>query len=276
MAIDLCEEPGIRSTFFVTAGFAHEYKDHIERMQALGQEIGCHGLTHGDEEDYDRMPVKMQRTYIQEATKTLRAVVDAPITAFRSPRVKTSAQTLRLLAEYGFRADSSVCPQRVDFVSSNLVNLNWLIAPRRPYHPHSANAFGRGDVPIWEIPISAMVVPFVSSALNVLGLRFFKVFFRLLYAESRRTGKPIVYLAHPIEFIIPKAKRRHFTLKQFSPGYIRTHGFIVRRALNRMNGEVLYNATQELIAYMAAFPNVRFMTASEYVSYLEHCARSQN
>ena len=72
MAIDLCEEFGIRSTFYITANFAHEYPAHIERMRLLGQEIGCHGLTHTDEEDYDRMPADLQRTYIEEATRKLR------------------------------------------------------------------------------------------------------------------------------------------------------------------------------------------------------------
>jgi len=89
-------------------------------MQALGQEIGCHGLTHTDEEEYDRMPEEMQERYIEQATQKLEAVAGVRILAFRSPRVKTSAHTLRLLAEHGYRADSSVCSQRIDFVSSNL------------------------------------------------------------------------------------------------------------------------------------------------------------
>ncbi len=68
-------------------------------MQALGQEIGCHGLTHTDEEDYDRMTLDMQRAYLEEATQKLAATAGAPILAFRSPRVKTSAHILKLLAE---------------------------------------------------------------------------------------------------------------------------------------------------------------------------------
>lgn len=269
MAIDLCEEFSIRSTFFITANFAHEYPAHIERMQTLGQEIGCHGLTHTDEEDYDRMPEKMQRSYIEEATQKLEAVVGKPILTFRSPRVKTSAHTLRLLAEYGYLADSSVCSQRVDFVSSNLINPGWIFAPRRPYRPHHTSAFRRGDVPIWEIPVSAMVLPFISGSLSVFGLRFMRAFFRLLYAESRYTGKPIVYLAHPPEFISSGKRKSHFTLKEFSPTYIRTHGFLIRNALYRMDGETRSNTTRELFAYMASFPGVTFMTSSEYVNYLE-------
>jgi hypothetical protein len=94
------------------------------------------------------MSTSMQRSYIEEATKKLEKLVGSPILSFRSPRVKTSAQTLRLLSEYGYLADSSVCSQRVDFISSNLINGGWLSAPRQPYHPHRDNAFKRGDLPI--------------------------------------------------------------------------------------------------------------------------------
>jgi peptidoglycan/xylan/chitin deacetylase (PgdA/CDA1 family) len=271
-AIDLCEELGIKSTFFFTADFAHEYPHHIERVQALGQEIGCHGLTHTDEEDYDRMPEDMQRAYIEEATRKLEAVTGTPILSFRGPRVKTSALALRLLAERGYRADSSVCSQRIDFVSSNLINGGWILAPRRPYHPRHTSAFKRGDIPIWEIPVSAMVLPFLSGSLNVFGLRFMKAFFRLLYMESRCAGKPVVYLAHPTEFISSDRRRKDFTHKMFSPTYIRTHGFLIRRVLYRMNGETWFNATREMFAYMASFPGVTFMTSGEYANYLEDSA----
>ena len=270
MALDLCEELSVHSTFFITANFVHEYPDQVARIQALGCEAGCHGLTHTDEEEYDRMPEPMQRSYIEEATEKLEQVVGASIRAFRSPRVKTSSHTLRLLAECGYLADSSVCSQRIDFISSNLINPGWIVAPRRPYHPHRSNVFKRGDLPIWEIPVSAMILPFISGSLNAFGLRFMKAYFRCLYAESRVTGKPIVYLAHPTEFILSRGKMetrlKSFVLKPkyFSPRYIRTHGFLARNMLRRMDGKGLFDCSREFLAYMASLPGVTFMTVSDY------------
>lgn len=264
--IDLCHDLGIQSTFFITANADHISPQHVERMLGNGQEVGCHGLTHGGEEDYDRMSAATQRTYIEEATHKLERLVGGPILSFRSPRVKTSAQTLRLLSEYGYLSDSSVCSQRVDFVSSNLINKGWIFAPRRSYHPHRDDAFKRGDLPIWEIPVSAMVVPFISTSLRVLGLTFMKAFFRLLHAESSRcNGKPIVYLTHPTEFTGGKPQRR-IKRKYFSPSYIRTHGFIARHWLCRMDGATCLKATRELLGYMASFPDVTFMTVNQYVT----------
>ncbi len=270
MAMDLCQELDVRSTFFFTADFAHEYPSEIERMRTTGHEIGCHGLNHAGDEEYDRMPEAIQRAYIKQATAKLEALTDSPIRAFRSPRVKISAVTLQLLAENGYLADSSICSQRLDLVSSNLINKGWLVAPRRPYRPHRANPFKRGDLPIWEVPLSALGLPFLSKTLNVLRVPVTKLFFRLLYEESKRTGKPIVYLSHPTEFIVPEEDcqptLRYFSPKLLSPSYVRTHGFLLRNLLLRMDGETLFKSSRELFAYMAACPDTAFMTVSEYAS----------
>lgn len=272
-AIDVCHSLNIRATFFFTAQSAHMYPDELQKILTQGHEIGCHGLTHGNEEDYDRMSEEMQRSYIEKATEELQALVDSPVRAFRSPRVKTSARTLKLLAENGYQVDSSICSQRIDFVSSNLINVGWIFSPRRPYHPHKNNPFRAGNVPIWEIPVSAVVLPFISSTMKALGLSAMKAFFKLLYVESRCTGKPIVYLAHPAEFR-QKAKvnrglyaeyTRYIKRKFFSSAFIRTHGFRFRNSFYRISGEALLDSTRELFGYMASFSDITFLPVSEYV-----------
>lgn len=270
--MDLCHDLGIQATFYFTANGAHVYPDRMKRLQAQGHEIGCHGLTHEDEEDYDRMPKDLQDAYIAEAAEKLATLSGAFPRAFRSPRVKTSAYTLKKLGEHGYWTDSSVCSQRMDLISSNLINVDWLRAPRRSYHPHFSSAFKPGNLPVWEVPVSAVIVPFISSALNVFGLLTMKMLFRLLYAESRLTGKPIVYLAHPVEFIRRKSgqqgKKRgripYLTREYLSLSFIRTHGFRIRKLLYRMDGETLLAKTQALFTYMTSFPDVTPMTASEY------------
>jgi len=263
VAIDLCEETGVRSTFFVTALADHVGAREVERMQDLGHQVGCHGLDHEDQEEYDRMPEAMQRDYIEQATHRLGALGGTPPVVFRSPRVKISARTMKLLAEYGYVADSSVCSQRMDLVSSNLIHFGWLFAPRLPYRPHETNAFTQGDLDIWEIPISAMGIPFISALLSVLGLPMMKLLFRLLYAESRRTGKPIVYLAHPIEFTTRWLKP--VTIRDLSPMQIRTHGLMLRKLLYGMDPETWRDATRELLKFMSTFPGVTFLPVGEYV-----------
>ena len=123
---------------------------------------------------------------------------------------------------------------------------------------------------------SALILPFISSTHRVVGLQAMKAFFRVLYLESRLTGKPIVYLAHPTEFRNRKAggeSRFHESVKlrYFSPAFIRIHGFRPRNLLYRVNGEALLESTRSLFGYMASFPDVVPMTVSEYVQqYLEN------
>jgi peptidoglycan/xylan/chitin deacetylase (PgdA/CDA1 family) len=270
MTAGLCNEFNIHATFFVTAEPAELYIDILPALLSASHEVGCHGWTHGDEEDYDRMPEAMQRDYISRATKKLETLTGQPVRTFRSPRVKTSALTLQLLSEYDYMADSTVCSQRMDLISSNLINTHWLFAPRRPYRPHSKSAYRAGNLPLWEVPVSAMLLPFISSTHRVLGPWTMRALFRILYVESKLTGKPVVYLAHPGEFRNRRTGtgsrfEEYVRLEYFSPKFIRTHGFRPRNLLYRVNGEALLKSTHTLFNYMASFPDVTFLTISEYV-----------
>jgi peptidoglycan/xylan/chitin deacetylase (PgdA/CDA1 family) len=262
VTVRLGKELGIGSTFFVTANANHATPSKLEMIQAAGNEIGCHGLTHENEEEFDQMPEAMQYSYLQQATTKLEKLSGGKVRVFRSPRVKISATTIKLLVELGYIADSSVCSQRLDVFSSNLINLGWLVAPRLPYRPRYDNVYRRGDSDLWEIPISAIGIPFISAFLGVLGLVPMKALFRLLYAESRQTGKPIVYLGHPIEFTSGWLKP--FSWKELTPGYIRTHGLLLRKRLYRLEPEAWLNTTQELFAYIKTFPGTEFMSVGEY------------
>src|SRR5262245_17811073 len=252
-------ELGGHLTFFFVAKEAQQVSDYPRILREAGHEIGCHGLTHGNEEEYDRMPVSMQEDYLHQATTVLRALSGTEILSFRGPRVKVSGRTLNILSRMGYIADSTVCSQRFDLISSNLVHTGWLRAPRRPYHPSGTDAYRSGDLSILEIPISAFGLPFISSALYVLGVSLMKTAFHLLYWEARRTGKPIVYLFHPYEFAdeLKGAKDYRANLK--------VHGVRLRRHLYRGDAATKLDWNLELWRYMAGFEGVRFMSVSEYV-----------
>jgi len=254
----------IRSTMFFHARIAGQLNDEIHQLLQDGHEIGCHGLTHGSEEAYNRMPESMQRKYLGEATEILEKTTGRAISSFRGPRAKTSHTTQKILVELGYSADCSVASQRIDFVSSNLINVGWIVAPRLPYRPSHRNAFLRGDQDIWVVPISAAIVPFISSALNILGIRAMKILFSLLYRESQYTGKPIVYLIHPFEFA-PSALNHEGEHLSFVRR-VRTHGFLIRTKLYEKDYRERFRMNQELFTYMKSFPGVQFRTVRQYVS----------
>lgn len=260
--IKLLEHLQIDATFLFHAKIAPLLKEEISALTQNGHEIGCHGLTHGSEEEYNRMSEDLQRTYLTQATDILQDVTNRSIKTFRGPRVKTSHTTHRILEELGYTADCSVSSQRIDFVSSNLINVGWVFAPRLPYHPSEKSAFRKGERKIWVVPVSAIILPFISSTLNVFKLKFMKYFFNILYRESLRTGKPIVYLIHPFE-LAP------YTIQLQKTGLslerIRTHGLSIRSKFYEKDDQKRFEMNKELFAYMKSFPHTQFMTASDFV-----------
>jgi len=260
----LLREQRIQSTFFLPAKMTEALGGEVQQLLQDGHEIGCHGLTHGDEENYDRMPEDLQQRYLYESTHILRQNTGEDISSFRGPRVKTSHVTQKILVDLGYNADCSVASQRIDFVSSNLVNVHWIFAPRLPYRPSDRSAFRRGQQKIWVVPLSAVIVPFVSSVLYLLRTRFMKVLFRTLYAEARRTGKPIVYLVHPFEFAPSTLQYRPENLSFLQE--VRAHGFLVRERFYEKDHRRRFQMNQELLEYMRSFPNVEFQTVRGYVA----------
>lgn len=108
--------------------------------------------------------------------------------------------------------------------------------------------------------------------MKVLGLPVMKALFRILYAESKLTGKPIVFLGHPIELVrkmnFTRNWKKHLIKytkpKYFSPSYIRIHGIQLRSLLYRHDEETFARYTGELFTYMNSFPDVKFITLQDY------------
>lgn len=259
----LLTEQQIHSTFFFPAKVATALGHDVQELMQDGHEIGCHGLTHADDEDYSQMPKDVQRAHICEATEVLRRATGLTIASFRGPRMKTSHLAQSILVELGYIADCSVASQRVDFVSSNLVNVNWILAPRLPYRPSYRNAFRKGRQDIWVVPLSACVLPFISSALYVFRTRVLKWLFRILYWEATHTGKPIVYLIHPFEFAPSTLRYKPENLSFLQE--VRTNGFLVRERFYEKDHHERFKMNQELFTYMKSFPNIQFRTVRDYV-----------
>ena len=157
---------GVVATFFVTGAVGQAFAGAVRRTVSAGHQVGCHGLLHNsrewnglDAEYYDELPEAEQRRRLGVATAVLEHVTGRKVTAFRAPVFRVSGTTLRLLDELGYTADVSINAQRLDVLSADPFSVRQLLAPRRPYHPSASNAFRRGTLRIWEIPLSAAGVP---------------------------------------------------------------------------------------------------------------------
>jgi hypothetical protein len=273
-ALDEMTKTGIRATFFFTASILEKNGDIAERILNEGHQIGSHGLLHNAEpvdgyppERYDLLEEPDQRRFLEQATARTEAALGRPVTAFRGPSFGISGATIRLLEEQGYAADFSVNSQRLDFFMANPLSCNHLLAPRLPYHPSFESPFRKGGSALWEIPLSSLIVPFAVMTLITFRLTLTKLLFTALRRESKRTGKPIVYMVHPEEFS-PKAAAYHIRLgqlrwKHFLP--MKGEGIRARRVFRMSDAAKIHRCNQDLLEYMRSSDDVRFVTADEYI-----------
>ncbi|MBI4347072.1 MAG: polysaccharide deacetylase family protein [Elusimicrobia bacterium] len=258
------ERIGLRATFFFPAEAARLLSDEVGELVAAGHEIGCHGLTHRPGELYDRLPPEEQRERLRQATIELEDVVQDRVRAFRAPAFRISGPTLRALEDLGYEADLSMNSQRLGLLSSDVWNVSWLVAPRLPYHPDERRPWRAGRLRLWEIPLSCFVLPFMSMTMLVLGARYMRWFFRALLAESRISGKPIVFMTHPEELLAERdaAPMRSFRWRDLLPS---EYGFQFRYRLVERDPAVIADRNRSLFDHMRSVDGRRFVTAAEYV-----------
>ena len=188
--LDLLAESGTTATFFVLGWVAERYPGLVRAIEGQGHEIACHGYGH-------RMITRLSRTeFAADVERAKTALEDAAGTAvigYRAPTfsvVRETLWSLEVLAEAGFRYDSSIFP---------VVHDRYGI-PDAPRFPHR-RAVARG----------ATIVEFPLSTVTALNWRFPIAgggYFRLLpYAATawglrrlnRREGQPGMVYLHPWE-----------------------------------------------------------------------------
>jgi len=255
---------GIPATYFVPAQIFEKYATQIKNIRGPHQ-VACHGLFHTGEEDYRGMPRAMQRDYIERATKILSDGLGRHPGAFRTPGFRISGTTLTLLAECGYYADVSVNSGRLGVTSTYKKENGWFFAPRLPYHPDPLNPFREGSLPIWEIPVSAIVLPFTSNAAVALGWGLTKLLTAILLEECRVRPKPLVYMSHSeaLSESGPEPRRPKFDIRMLIPT---ERGIPFRHYLTAKGPEEFYRLNCEILKYLQCKNAVEFLTLEEYVT----------
>lgn len=187
--LDLFDAFGQRATFF-TLGWIAERKPRLVREIAeRGHEVGCHGYAH--ELVYElgesafRRDLRRARSAIEDATGVRPLSYRAPSYSIR----RDSLWGLRILAELGFRHDSSIFPVRhprygIPEFRDGLVEID----------------FGDG-LSIVEFPLSAVRVG--AWSLPVTGGAYLRLLpfpiFRWGFGRVARADRPGVLVVHPWE-----------------------------------------------------------------------------
>ena len=110
--LDLCDRTRTRATFFVLGWVAERQPRLVREIAARGHEIACHG--YGHELIYAIGPERF-RADVQRARSVIEDAVGGPVEGYRAPSfsiTERSLWALEILAEEGFRFDSSIFPVR--------------------------------------------------------------------------------------------------------------------------------------------------------------------
>ena len=212
LLLDLFSKYDVEATFYFTGTFAEQSPESIELVKAHGHEIGCHGYDHSPGRAFDVLSYEEQVNDLKKAKQIIEEVA-GKIVSFRAPALRINEDTVKALEDTGFETDSSICSQRFDgpFTFGSKRKLKWLFAPRKPYRLSYDSTIKVGESKVLEVPISAIFIPFIGTTMRITPT-VVKLIQKILFAESKKTGKPVVFLFHPNEClsfngIIQKTRR---------------------------------------------------------------------
>ena len=200
----------VKATFFFVATFAKCNPNTVRMVSEEGHEIACHGYDHTDY--YDNLDYGEQVQLLDKSKKIIEDISGQKVVSFRAPALRINKHTVKALEETGFLFDSSVASQRFDgpFTSGAFYKLGWLTAHRTPYYLDYGNPFKMGNSSVLEIPVSAVLWPFIGTHMRISPLITSYVQ-KILSYEAKKTNKPLVFLFHPNEclsFLKKKTEKR--------------------------------------------------------------------
>jgi polysaccharide deacetylase family protein (PEP-CTERM system associated) len=193
--LDLLQERGITATFFVVGEVAQQHPQLIQAIAAQGHEVACHGMSH--KPLWDMTASSFGAELDQFEALISKVLPRAEIIGFRAPTFSLDNRTrwaLEVLAEHGFRYDSSVFPARTPVYGVGS-------APLAPYHPSSQDvAAVDGTAQLVEFPMS--VWPVLGWRLPVSGGFYLRALpFGLVTRCLRQINRqrPFAVYVHPWE-----------------------------------------------------------------------------
>lgn len=112
--LEIFDRFGARATFFVLGWVAESFPRMVREISSAGHEIGCHGFCH---QRIVTQTAHQFRMDVRAARERLAHETQKPVDSYRAPSFSIMKETLwaiDVLAEEGFRIDSSVFPVKHD------------------------------------------------------------------------------------------------------------------------------------------------------------------
>ena len=187
--LDLCDELSIRATWFVLGWLAERDGALVRRIAERGHEVGCHSYAHPIV--YEMSPDAF-REDVRRGRDALQDALGRAVQLYRAPSftiVPRSYWALQVLAEEGFRVDSSLFPISHPRYGN----------PKGPREPFVLGSAGDG---LLVLPMTTLRVP--GRNLPFSGGGYFRLFPLCVVRAAgwwvrTRQKEPVIYYFHPWE-----------------------------------------------------------------------------
>lgn len=201
LACEVLQERGIQATFFVPSAMLEDarYRTACRAILRTGHEPASHSHDH----DFVEMRALMSGSanelgFLARSKAIHEDYFGREATAFRSPCwCHLGPPAVEMLAELGYRVDSSATPQRLGILSSTPFDNVWTLAPRRPWELAPG---------LLEVPTSCFLVPAGAPTFMVLRRRGSRLLLRLLAWEAGAFSRPLTVQFH-VGFLNPSSVR---------------------------------------------------------------------
>jgi len=184
--LDLFSKYNVKGTFFILGQLAEYYPKLVMKVYKQGHEIGVHGYDHYK---FQTMNLDIAREQLKRAKSILEDITGEEVKGHRAPAFsinETTKWALPLLAELGFRYDSSIMPCKTK-------RYGWKGFPQNI----TELKFDNGNS-IFEIPMSTVSVGFRETP--CLGGSYFRL---LPYWMTSWTIKKVSTQRNPIFYMHP-------------------------------------------------------------------------
>ncbi|MEA3312343.1 MAG: polysaccharide deacetylase family protein [candidate division WOR-3 bacterium] len=171
LLLNILDEYNFTATFFFVGSVAGKVPGLVRQVAERGHEIGCHSSSH-------RLLYELSSTDLEseiiDAKHLLEDISDTEVVGFRAPTFSLTPQAIDLLANAGYRYDSSLWVGR-----TNLLSL--------------IREAGLEEFPISTRRFMGKLVPLGGGYLRLVGTGFYNPLFR-------KGPEPLVLYLHPWEF----------------------------------------------------------------------------
>ena len=188
--LDLCDRHKVKGTFFVLGWVAERWPQLVRDIRDAGHELGTHGQDH---RKVTTLTPREFRADVRRSKQTIEDISGVEVIGYRAPNYSIVRETLwavDVLAEEGFRYDSSIFPIRHD-------RYGIPDFPRFPRPLRGENGTALHEVPISTVRLAGMNLPFVGGGyLRHFPFAFIRWGMRRLNGFERR---PAILYVHPWE-----------------------------------------------------------------------------